>query len=133
MYIFGLVSSKYNIFYIKKLKPFLHVHAWGEEGEEKRPPVGKDINRPNHSPPLPLRRRASFRVTRHSRVVRVMTSFSRGDVILAWWRPSTTSTRFAWGPRTLGLHAWIFQTHFHAFCVGSTQVRVTRVDCLAKC
>ena len=32
----------------------LFVHAWGEEGEENHPPVGKDINRPkipNHSPP----------------------------------------------------------------------------------
>ena len=30
------------------------VHAWREEGEEKHPPVGKDINRPkfpNNSPP----------------------------------------------------------------------------------
>ena len=35
-------------------KKRLFVHAWGEEGEEKRPPVGKDINRPknpNNSPP----------------------------------------------------------------------------------
>ena len=34
-------------------KKRLFVHAWGEEGEEKRPPVGKDINRPknpNNSP-----------------------------------------------------------------------------------
>ena len=30
------------------------VHAWGEEGEEKHPPVGKEINRPkcpNNQPP----------------------------------------------------------------------------------
>ena len=78
-----------TFFAMKNLRTFLE-----EEGEETRPPVGKDINRPpfpNHSPPCRYDDHASFRVTRHSRVV---TSFSRGrdraqhprvgDVILAW-------------------------------------------------
>ena len=30
------------------------VHAWGEEGEEKHPPVGKEINRPQYPNKTPL-------------------------------------------------------------------------------
>ena len=74
-----VVFSKIKLFYYMS-----GVHAWGEEGEEKHPPVGKDINRPqfpNHSPPLATQ----VRVTR---CPRLHTSFSRGDargdVILAW-------------------------------------------------
>ena len=47
---FTLFSKTCVLFYNEKLTDFFYT----EEGEEKHPPVGKDINRPqfpNHSPP----------------------------------------------------------------------------------
>ena len=74
----GFFTWKYCVlFYNEKT---YGLFFWGEEGEEKRPPVGKDINRPkipNHSPPRRYDDHASFRVTRCTRGVhsRVVTSF----------------------------------------------------------
>ena len=62
---------------MKILRTFLHGLFYTEEGEEKHPPVGKDINRPpfpNHSPPHDDAQGLHV----------ILTSFTRGDVILAW-------------------------------------------------
>ena len=97
------------------------VHAWREEeGEEKHPPVGKDINRPkfpNNTPPC---RYDDARVTRHSRV-ELYTHFhafrvgstTRGLHVILAWNYRHISTRFAWDPRKLGLHAWMVQRGLH--------------------
>ena len=72
------IVFKINHFYehFMNKKTTFFVHAWGEEGEEKHPPVGKEINRPKcpkQTSPLAMR----FLIPSH-----------------------------AWGPRKLGLHAW---------------------------